>query len=71
MPAPPLSAAHWSADCYPRAELPERVLMFGTGMLLRALVADAIDAANRSGAFNGRIVAVQSTPRGKAAALNA
>ena len=66
----PLRAAHWPAAMYDRAALPERVLQFGTGMLLRALVAAAVDAANRSGAFGGRIVMVQSTPHGKATAIN-
>lgn len=68
--APPLSAAHWPAESYHREELPERVLLFGTGMLLRALVASAVDAANAAGAFGGRIVAIQSTPLGQARALN-
>jgi len=47
------------------------VLQFGTGMLLRALCAASVDAANRAGAFNGRIVAVQSTPQGNARTMNA
>jgi len=47
------------------------VLQFGTGMLLRALCAASIDAANRAGAFNGRIAVVQSTPQGSAQAINA
>ena len=46
------------------------MLQFGTGMLLRALVAAAVDAANRVGAFTGRIVVVQSTPHGNARALH-
>src|SRR5947209_10850083 len=54
-----------------RSELPERVLQFGTGMLLRAVCAASMDAANAAGAFGGRIVVVQSTPQGQAAALNA
>lgn len=47
------------------------MLQFGTGMLLRALCAASVDAANRAGAFNGRIVVVQSTPQGNARAINA
>ncbi|OLD20565.1 MAG: hypothetical protein AUJ01_04010 [Acidobacteria bacterium 13_1_40CM_3_65_5] len=47
------------------------MLQFGTGMLLRALCAASIDAANRAGAFNGRIVVVQSTPQGHARTINA
>src|SRR5215471_5253017 len=69
--APPLVASHWPADAYPRACLPERVLQFGTGMLLRALSATAVDAANRAGRSAGRLVVVQSTPQGVAAAMNA
>lgn len=59
----------WPADAYDRADLPERVLMFGTGMLLRALVATAVDDANRAGAFHGGVVALQSTANGCAPAL--
>ena len=47
------------------------MLQFGTGVLLRALCAASVDAANRAGAFNGRIVVVQSTPQGRARAMNA
>src|SRR5258705_3475443 len=68
---PSLSHAHWPDGAYRRRELPERVLQFGTGMLLRALCAASIDAANRAGAINGRIVVVQSTPQGNALAINA
>jgi tagaturonate reductase len=39
-------------------ELPEKILQFGTGALLRGLPAWCIDKANRQGIFNGRIVAV-------------
>ena len=53
--------------------MPERVLQFGSGMLLRALCAAAVDTANRAGARAGRIVVVQSTAEGaaRARALNA
>src|SRR6185436_1672570 len=68
---PTLSRAHWPPDAYTRAALPERVLQFGTGMLLRALCAASVDVANRAGAFNGRIVVVQSTPQGSARVINA
>src|SRR6218665_2357371 len=44
--------------------LPERVLQFGTGVLLRGLPAYYIDKANRAGIFNGRIVVVKSTAAG-------
>ena len=60
----------WPADAYDRNALPERVLQFDTGMLLRALVADAVDGANQAGQFNGRIVVVQSTGGGVAGRIN-
>lgn len=41
--------------------LPERVIQFGTGVLLRGLPGYFIDKANRAGIFNGRIVVVKST----------
>ncbi len=44
--------------------MPERVLQFGSGMLLRALCVAAVDAANRAGVHAGRIVVVQSTAEG-------
>ena len=66
-----MASIRWPNDAYPRRALPERVLQFGTGMLLRALCAAAVDAANRAGRCPGRIVVVQSTPRGHARALNA
>jgi len=69
-----LSQAQWTDRAYRRQELPERVLQFGTGMLLRALCAASVDAANRAGAWGGgggRIVVVQSTPHGNARAINA
>lgn len=45
-------------------ELPERVLQFGTGILLRGLPDYFIDKANRMNIFNGRIVIVKTTTRG-------
>lgn len=41
--------------------LPESVLQFGTGVLLRGLPDYFIDKANRQGVFNGRVVVVKST----------
>jgi tagaturonate reductase len=41
--------------------LPEKVLQFGTGVLLRGLPDYFIDKANRKGIFNGRVVVVKST----------
>ena len=49
--------------------LPERVLQFGTGVLLRGLPDYFIDRANRKGVFNGRVVLVKSTASGGADAF--
>lgn len=51
-------------------QLPERVLQFGTGVLLRGLPDYFIDKANRNGLFNGRIVVVKSTSIGGTDAFN-
>jgi tagaturonate reductase len=48
-------------------DLPEKVLQFGTGVLLRGLPDYFIDKANRAGIFNGRVVVVKSTDRGTTA----
>ncbi|WP_375446763.1 tagaturonate reductase [uncultured Fibrella sp.] len=45
----------------PAAALPERVLQFGTGVLLRGLVDFLIDKANKQSVFNGSVVVVKST----------
>ncbi len=45
-------------------ELPEKVLQFGTGVLLRGLPDYFIDKANKQDVFNGRIVVVKSTGNG-------
>jgi len=47
--------------------LPEKVLQFGTGVLLRGLPDYFIDKANRNGVFNGRIVVIKSTDKGTTA----
>lgn len=44
--------------------LPEKVLQFGTGVLLRGLPCYLIDRANRRGIFQGRVVVVKSTDQG-------
>ena len=51
-------------------ELPEKVLQFGTGVLLRGLPDYFIDKANRQGLFNGRIVVVKSTAQGDTSAFD-
>ncbi|MBS1668609.1 MAG: tagaturonate reductase [Bacteroidetes bacterium] len=45
-------------------ELPEKVLQFGTGALLRGLPDYFIDKANKKGIFNGRVIVVKSTSEG-------
>lgn len=50
--------------------LPEKVLQFGTGVLLRGLPNYFIDKANRAGIFNGRIVVVKSTDLGDTSAFD-
>lgn len=51
-------------------DLPEKVLQFGTGVLLRGLPDYLIDKANRQGIFNGRIVVVKSTDSGDSGAFD-
>jgi len=51
-------------------ELPEKVLQFGTGILLRGLPDYFIDGANKVGIFNGRIVVVKSTSKGDTSAFD-
>jgi tagaturonate reductase len=46
-------------------DLPERAVQFGTGAFLRGFADYFIDAANRQGMFNGRIVAVGSMRSGR------
>ena len=43
---------------------PEKVLQFGTGVLLRGLPDQYISEANRVGKFRGRVVVVKSTQQG-------
>jgi tagaturonate reductase len=45
-------------------QLPDKVLQFGTGVLLRGLPDYFIEKANQKGTFNGRIVVVKSTENG-------
>src|SRR6478736_1103039 len=47
-------------------EFPEKVMQFGTGVLLRALPDHFIHKANLEGIFKGRIVMIKSTRRGDA-----
>src|SRR3954467_4869088 len=50
-------------------ELPEKILQFGTGVLLRGLPDYFIDKANKQGIFNGRVVVVKSTSQAGADAF--
>src|ERR1700742_5289265 len=50
--------------------LPEKVLQFGTGVLLRGLPDYFIDKANRQGLFGGRVVVIKSTDGGDASAFD-
>ncbi len=70
---PLLTTELWPASAYDRDQLPERILQFGSGMLLRALCVAAVDSANRTRARAGRVVVVQSTAEGapRTRALNA
>jgi tagaturonate reductase len=49
--------------------LPEKVIQFGTGVLLRGLPDYFINKANQKGTFNGRVVVVKSTNQGSADAF--
>lgn len=49
--------------------LPERVIQFGTGALLRGLPDDYIHRANLAGIFQGRILVVKSTDQGSTTAF--
>jgi tagaturonate reductase len=42
-------------------ELPERIVQFGTGVLLRGLVDYLIDKANKKGIFKARAVVIKTT----------
>ncbi len=48
---------------------PERIIQFGTGRFLRGFVGFFVDRANKSGCYDGRIVAVQTTGMKRAQVL--
>lgn len=59
---------HKQSPLWPSPEvfnLPEKVLQFGTGVLLRGLPDYFIDRANQQGLFNGRIAIIKSTTGGE------
>lgn len=45
-------------------DMPEKVLLFGTGVFVRGLIVYLIDRANKQGIFNGRVIMVKSTNSG-------
>jgi tagaturonate reductase len=61
---PVLNKKVYESKFGPLAPLPEKVLQFGTGVLLRGLPDYFIDKANKQGVFNGSIVVVKSTSTG-------
>ena len=63
---PGLSLEIPSADAL---QYPEKILQFGTGVLLRGLCDYFVDKANKKGVFKGRIVVVKSTSKGGADAF--
>ena len=62
--------ARVSAPAAELLDLPEKAVQFGTGAFLRGFVDYFIDAANRGGHFDGRVVMVGSTGSGRDQALN-
>lgn len=65
-----IPAEHTQLPAQVSFDLPEKVLQFGTGVLLRGLPDYFIDKANKQGIFNGRIVVVKSTDGGDASAFD-
>lgn len=61
---PHISAARLEVPQAGALQFPEKVLQFGTGVLLRGLPDYFIDKANKQNLFNGRILVVKSTANG-------
>lgn len=61
---PVLNKKVYASTFGPLQTLPEKVLQFGTGVLLRGLPDYFIDKANKQGVFNGSVVVVKSTSTG-------
>jgi tagaturonate reductase len=59
-----ISSDNWILPSERVFQLPEKVLQFGTGVLLRGLPDYFINKANNQGIFNGRVVIVKSTSSG-------
>lgn len=49
----------------PQKNFPEKVLMFGEGVFLRAFACVAFEDMNQKGLFNGSVTIVQPLPKGK------
>jgi tagaturonate reductase len=62
---------HLQRPSYNTFSLPEKILQFGTGVLLRGLPDYFVDKANKKGTFNGRVVMVKSTNHGNIDGLRA
>ena len=63
-----LALLHHEDSSKPGADvfnLPEKIIQFGTGVLLRALPDYFVDKANKQGIFNGRILMIKSTSTGE------
>lgn len=58
------SGEHLTLPGIHQFKLPEKILQFGTGVLLRGLPDQYVQDANNRGEFNGRIVVVKSTSNG-------
>ena len=44
---------------------PEKIIQFGEGNFIRAFMDWMVQQMNKQGTFNGSVVAVQPTPRGR------
>ena len=71
MTLPSLSRALVPAAERPRLAIPDRAAQFGTGAFLRGFIDFFVDAANRAGTFDGRVVAIGSTGSGRDEILEA
>ncbi|HEY3378919.1 MAG TPA: tagaturonate reductase [Armatimonadota bacterium] len=72
----PLSRALLASESYgvaigPLQQMPERIMQFGEGNFLRAFVDWMVNAMNRQGLFQGKVVVVQPLPEGLVPQLNA
>ena len=66
----PVAAARPDVQIDTWKATPEKIIQFGTGVLLRGLIGWAVYQANEKGVFSGRIVAVASTGSGRTRQFN-